>query len=98
MSVKGTNTESRTNLFDLEPKEEKVMIGAVISLLAFFILGGLVASLIVTGIIARFLQIKANLTIGQGLLYIAVPLITVGIITAFGLRHHHAEENSIKIT
>lgn len=86
---KSINSDSASTLFDLEPYEEKIVIGLAISIVAFGVLIGPIAALAITGNLMKFFEWKANLTIGQGLLYIAIPISVVGIGTAFAVKYRH---------
>ena len=87
MSASRPTSVENTNAFDLDPWEEKAMIGSMISLVAFGVLGGIVAALAVTGNLMKFLEWKANLTIGQGLLYIALPISITGTVTIIAVKN-----------
>lgn len=80
---------SNSTLIDLNTLEGKVLAGAAISVLAFGILGGLFVSLWVTGVLPKFLEMKANLSIGQGILYIGVPVTGAAILVALATKFNY---------
>lgn len=87
MSLNRTQPDSEFTFFDFEPWETKIAMGAAVSLIAFGIIVGPLAALAISGHLMRFFTLKANLTIGQGLLYIALPVIGGGTITSLGVKH-----------
>ncbi len=92
-------TASNSIFLGFEPWEEKVVIGTFVSVVAFGVLAGLIASLVVTGNLMKFFEMKAHLTIGQGLLYIALPILGSSIITALGVKYReHLRAHIIQTT
>ena len=87
MSLNAINSDDECTIVGFDPGETKILIGVVISLIAFVVLAGLISALAATGDLMRFFTLKANLSIGQGLLYIALPVISVAIAAPLTFRY-----------
>lgn len=82
------------------PRTATALKWAALTVLVLAVIGGLVAmgltnqfassgwlNQVVFPVMRKFFEMKANLTIGEGLAYIAAPLIGCGIIVALGYKY-----------